>query len=251
MTHTRTIRHNMRPIMGRIVASKVDRALRQGRVRKANRHPFTEGALHIQHAMLSRAESNYMLRTLRQAGCEDTKSPAYSIDRERAIQSRADRRDPNSAIAHVRRNDNGKLVRVDLAAGFCLKDSLDDKYSKQWAKNAGKRAVMAILESGEHRAKQRDALADGMRAIDEAMEEHATTPADTLTLMGKHGTVEAMTKYAESKHAPRVQLCDTRAKSALIRAELDAARAMASLSGKAKRKLRDQLRAAKHAARKM
>ena len=117
--------------------------------------------------------------------------------------------------------------------------------------NAGKRAMRAILEAGQHRAKQRDALADGMAAIDEAIEEHAATPASTLALMGAHGTVEAMAKYAESKHAPRVSLADTRARSAMIRAELDAARAMASLSGKAKRKMRDQLRAAKYAARRM
>ena len=250
MSLRRTVR-NMRAKLARIVAGKLPRALRQGRVRKANRHPFTEGALHIQHGFLSLGETRAMLRTLRQAGCIDTKSPTYSIERERAIQSRADRRDPSRSVAHVKRNANGKLVRIDLAAGFCRKDSWDEKFSKQWAKNAGKRAVHAILEAGQHRAKQRDALAAGMIAIDKAIEEHAALSPEQIALMGKHGTVEAMTKYAESQHAPRVQLCDTRAKSVMLRAELDEARAMAALSGKAKRKLRDQLRAAKYAARKM
>lgn len=211
----------------------------------------------IAHRQADLADTRAMLRAIRQAGCEDTKTPAYSIERERAIQVRADRRNPAIAVAHVKRNANGKLVKVDLAAGFCRDDGHDVPLAKQWADNAGNRAMRAILEAGQHRAKQRDALAEGMRAIDiaveEAIEEHVTLPPDTLALMGEHGTAEAMTAHA-AKHSgkteeKRASLADTRARSALIRAELDAARAMASLSGKAKRKMRDQLRAARYAAR--
>ena len=248
MIRSRTIR-NTRARLARVVAGKLARALQRGRVRNAARHPFTDGGSHIAHGLLSLADNRAMLRAIRQAGCEDTRSPAYSIDRERSIQVRADKRDPNRAIAHVKRNANGKLVKIDLAAGFCRDDGHDVPLARQWMDNAGKRAMRAILEAGAHRVAMRDALADGMRAIDEAIEEHATLPAGTRALMGAHGTVDAMTKVAESKHAPRVSLADTRARSALIRAELDAARAMASLSGKAKRKMRDQLRAAKYAAR--
>ena len=216
--------------------------------------PFDES---IAFRQADRADTRAMLRAIRQAGCEDTRTPVYSIDRERAIQIRADKRDPNRSVAHVRRNANGKLVKVDLAAGFCRDDGHDVPLAKQWQDNAGKRAVAAILQAGKHRAKQRDALAEGMRAIDiaveKAIEEHATLPPDTLALMGEHGTAEAMTAHA-AKHAgkteeKRASLADTRARSAMIRAELDAARAMASLSGKAKRKMRDQLRAAKYEAR--
>ena len=248
MIRTRTIR-NTRAKLARVVASKLPRALQRGRVRNANRHPFTDGGSHIAHGLLSLADNRAMLRAIRQAGCVDPVSPAYSIGRELAIQSRADKRDPNRAIAHVRRNANGKLVKVDIAAGFVRDDGHDLPLARQWADNAGARAVHAIRESGQHRANMRDALAEGMRAIDEAIEEHAATPADTLALMGKYGTVEDMTRVAESKHAPRISLHNTRAQSALIRAELDAARALASLSGKAKKRMRDQLRAAKHAAR--
>lgn len=256
MIGKRTIR-NARARLARVVAGKLSSALQRARVRDAARHPFADGGQHIQHAMLTRADSHYMLRVLRQAGCEDTRTPAYSIERERAIQIRADKRDPNRAIAHVRRNANGKLVKVDIAAGFCRDDGHDIPLARRWMDNAGKRAVQAILAAGQHRAAMRDAVDDGMRAIDEAIDaaitEHATVPPDTLEIMGQYGTIEAMTTYAakkaESKHAPRGSLHNTRAQSALIRAELEEARAMASLSGKAKRRMRDQLRAAKHAAR--
>lgn len=250
MIGIRTIR-NARAKLARVVASKVSRALRQGRGRNANRHPFTDGKIAIAHKQSGLADTRFMLRALRQAGCIDTKTPAYSVERERAIQIRADKRDPSRSVAHVRRNANGKLVKVDIASGFCRDDGHDLPLAKQWQDNAGKRAMLAILDAGQHRANQRDALAMGMEAIDKAIEEHAATPADTLALMGKYGTVDAMAKYAESQHAPRVSLHDTRARSALIRAELDAARAMTSLSGKAKKRMRDQLRAAQYAARKV
>ena len=218
--------------------------------------PFDESTAFRQ---ADRADTRAMLRAIRQAGCIDPVSPAYSVERERAIQVRADRRDPNRAVAHVRRNANGKLIKIDIAAGFCRDDGHDVPLAKQWQDNAGARAMLAILESGAHRAKQRDALTDGMAAIDAAIDaaiaEHATVPQATLAIMGEHGTAAAMAAHAakqvESKHTPRVQLCGTRTQSALIRAELEQARAMASLSGKAKRKMRDQLRAAKYEARKM
>lgn len=284
---------NTRARLARVVAFKVSRALQRGRVRNAARHAFTDGAQHIQHALLSRADSNYMFRVLRQSGCEDTRSPAYSIERERAIQTRADRRDPNRALAHVRRNANGKLVKIDLAAGFCRDDGHDVPLAKQWADNAGKRAVQAILQAGKHRAAMRDAIATGAEskasianaygdviaqavetgkaAADAALNEHLALSDDLRKIIGKHGTAEAMMRYAmrdandairsaelqrdyaiaqsEKRTIASSVLANTRAKSAMIRAELDAARAMASLSGKAKRKMRDQLRAAKHAAR--
>jgi hypothetical protein len=240
---------NTRAKLARAVASKVTRALRQGRVRNADRHPFVDGKIAIAHGLSALADMRFMLRAIRQAGCIDPRSPDYSIERERAIQARADKRNPAVAVAHVKRNANGKLVTVDLAAGFCRDDGHDVPLAQRWVDNAGKRAVRAILEAGEHRSAMRDSIAAGMRAIDEAIEEHAALSPEQLALMGKHGTVDDMTRIAESKHAPRVSLHETRAQSAMIRAELDAARAMASLSGKAKRKMRDQLRAAKHAAR--
>lgn len=95
---------NTRARLARVVAGKLSSALQRGRVRSAARHAFADGAQHIQHAMLSRADTRFMLRVLRQSGCEDTRTPAYSIDRERAIQVRADKRDPNRSVAHVRRN---------------------------------------------------------------------------------------------------------------------------------------------------
>lgn len=235
MIRSRTIR-NARAKLARVVASKLTRALQRGRVRDAARHAFADGVQHIQHAMLSRADSNYMLRVLRQAGCEDTKTPAYSIERERALQARADKRDPNRAIAHVRRNANGKLVKVDLAAGFCRDDGHDVPLAKQWADNAGQRAMRAILEAGQHHAAMRDAVDAAIESVEGASD----TVKALLTVTKQTASTVAM--RAGSLHASRAQ-------SATIRAELDAARAMASLSGKAKRRMRDQLRAAKHAAR--
>lgn len=216
--------------------------------------PFDES---IAFRQVDRADTRAMLRALRQAGCEDTRTPAYSIDRERAIQIRADKRDPNRAVAHVRRNANGKLVKVDIAAGICRDDGQDVPLARRWMNNAGQRAVQAILAAGEHRAAMRNAVDAGMAAIDTAIDtaiaEHATVPAATLAIMGQYGTIEAMAMYAarqvERQHTPRISLHDTRARAALIRAELDAARAMTALSGKAKKRLRDQLRAAKYAAR--
>lgn len=231
----RTIR-NTRARLARVVAGKLSSALQRGRVRSAARHAFTDGAQHLQHAMLSRADSHYMLRVLRQAGCEDTRTPAYSIDRERAIQVRADKRDPNRAVAHVRRNANGKLVKVDIAAGFCRDDGHDVPLAKQWADNAGKRAMLAILESGKHRANMRGAVDNAIASV-----EGASDAVKALLAVTKQNAATVAAR-AGSLHASRAQ-------SAMIRAELDAARAMAALSGKAKRKMRDQLRAAKHAAR--
>jgi hypothetical protein len=242
---TRTTRARL----ARVVAGKLPRMLHRGRVRNANRHPFTDGKIAIAHGLSALADTRFMLRALRQAGCDDTATPAYSIERERAIQVRADKRDPTRSVVHVKRNANGKLVTVDLAAGFCRDDGHDVPLAQRWTDKAGQRAMRAILEAGEHRSAMRDSIAAGMRAIDEAIGEHAALSPEQLALMGKHGTVDDMTRIAESKHAPRVSLHETRAQSAMIRAELDEARAMASLSGKAKRKLRDQLRAAKYAAR--
>ena len=237
MTPRCTIR-TTRARLARVVASKLSRALQRGRVRSAARHAFADGAQHIQHAMLSRADTRYMLRALRQAGCEDTRTPEYSIERERAIQIRADKRDPNRAVAHVRRNAHGKLVKVDIAAGFCRDDGHDLPLSRQWANNAGKRAVRAILEAGQHRADMRDAVDNAIESV-----EGASDAVKALLTMTKQDAVTVASR-AGSLHAHRAQ-------SALVRAELDAARALAALSGKAKKKMRDQLRAAQYAARKM
>lgn len=237
MIRTRTIR-NVRAKLARIVVGKLSTALQRARVRKANRHPFNDGGLHIQHAMLSRAESHYMLRVLRQAGCVDPKSPAYSIERERAIQVRADKRDPNRAVAHVRRNANGKLVKVDIAAGFCRDDGHDLPLARQWADKAGQRAITATLQAAEYLAAMRGAVDDAIESV-----EGASDTVKALLEVTKQTTATVAAR-AGSLHASRAQ-------SALIRAELDAARAMTSLSGKAKRKMRDQLRAAKYEARKM
>lgn len=231
----RTIR-NTRASLARVVASKLSRTLQRGRVRNASRHAFADGAQHIQHAMLSRADSHYMLRVLRQSGCEDTRTPAYSIDRERAIQIRADTRDPNRSIAHVRRNANGKLVKIDIAAGFCRDDGHDVPLARRWMDNAGKRAVLAILEAGAHRENMRDAVDHAIESV-----EGASDAVKALLTMTKQ-TAETVAMRAGSLHANRAQ-------SALIRAELEEARAMAALSGKAKKRMRDQLRAVKHAAR--
>ena len=235
MIGIRTIR-NTRAKMARVVASKLSRTLQRGRIRNAARHAFSDGAQHIQHAMLSRADSHYMLRVLRQSGCEDTRTPAYSIDRERAIQVRADKRDPNRAVAHVRRNANGKLVKVDIAAGFCRDDGHDAPLARQWQDNAGKRAVRAILEAGTHRASMRGAVDDAIASV-----EGASDAVKALLAVTKQ-TAETVAMRAGSLHASRAQ-------SELIRAELEEARAMASLSGKAKKRMRDQLRAVRHAAR--
>ena len=237
MIGTRTIR-NARARLARVVAGKLARALQRGRVRSAARHAFADGAQHIQHAMLSRADSHYMLRVLRQAGCEDTRSPEYSIERERAIQIRADKRDPNRAVAHVRRNANGKLVKVDLAAGFCRDDGHDIPLARRWMDNAGKRAMSAILEAGTHRADMRDAVDNAIDSVESA------SPIVKALLAATKQNAATVAARAGSLHASRAQ-------SAAIRAELEAARVMASLSGKAKRKKRDQLRAAEYAARKM
>lgn len=294
MIGIRTI-HNARARLARVVASKLSRTLQRGRVRNAERHSFTDGGLHIAHSLVALADTRFMLRALRQAGCEDTRTPAYSIDRERAIQARADKRDPNRAVAHVRRNANGKLVKIDLAAGFCRDDGHDAPLAKQWADNAGKRAMRALLESGQHRANMRDAVAagaegkasltasygeviaqaveEGKSAADAALAEHQALSDDLRKIMGRHGTAEAMMRHAmkdannairsaesqrdyamaqtEKRASARASLANTRAKSAMIRAELDAARALASLSGKAKKRMRDQLRAAQYTARKM
>lgn len=235
MIGKRTIR-NTRARLARVVAGKLTRALQRGRVRNAARHAFTDGGQHIQHALLSRADSNYMLRVLRQSGCDDTRTPAYSIKREHAIQVRADRRNPAVAVAHVRRNANGKLVKVDLAAGFCRDDGHDLPLAKQWQDKAGQRAVAAILQAGQHRAAMRDAVDSAIASVESASPTVkallAVTKQDAATVAARAGSLHA-----------------SRAQSAMIRAELDAARAMASLSGKAKRKMRDQLRAAKHATR--
>lgn len=235
MTWKRTI-CTTRARLARVVAGKLSSALQRGRVRSAARHAFADGVQHIQHAMLSRADSHYMLRVLRQSGCEDTRTPAYSIDRERAIQIRADKRDPNRAIAHVRRNANGKLVKVDLAAGFCRDDGHDVPLARRWMDNAGKRAMLAILDAGQHRAAMRDAVDGAIESV-----EGASDAVKALLTMTKQDAATVAAR-AGSLHASRAQ-------SAAIRAELDTARAMASLSGKAKRKMRDQLRAAKYAAR--
>lgn len=195
--------------------------------------PFDES---IAFRQVDRADTRAMLRALRQAGCEDTRTPAYSIDRERAIQIRADTRDPNRSIAHVRRNANGKLVKIDIAAGFCRDDGHDVPLARRWMDNAGKRAVLAILEAGAHRENMRDAVDNAVESV-----EGASDAVKALLTMTKQ-TAETVAMRAGSLHASRAQ-------SAAIRAELDAARAMASLSGKAKKRMRDQLRAVKHAAR--
>lgn len=195
--------------------------------------PFDES---IAFRQVDRADTRAMLRALRQAGCEDTRTPAYSIDRERAIQIRADKRDPNRSVAHVRRNANGKLVKIDIAAGFCRDDGHDIPLARRWMDNAGKRAMRAILEAGAHRENMRDAVDHAIESV-----EGASDAVKALLTMTKQ-TAETVAMRAGSLHANRAQ-------SALIRAELDAARAMTSLSGKAKRKMRDQLRAVKHAAR--
>lgn len=190
----------------------------------------------IAHRQSTLAETRAMLRAIRQAGCEDTKTPAYSIERERAIQVRADRRNPAVAVAHVKRNANGKLVKIDLAAGFCRDDGHDVPLAKQWQDNAGKRAMLAILEAGQHRANMRDAVDSAIASVESASPMVkallAVTKQDAATVAARAGSLHA-----------------SRARSAMIRAELDAARIMASLSGKAKRKMRDQLRAAKYEAR--
>lgn len=237
MNPCRIIR-NTRARLARVVAGKLSRALHRARVRDAARHAFADGAQHIQHAMLSRADSHYMLRVLRQAGCEDTRTPAYSIERERAIQVRADKRDPNRALAHVRRNANGKLVKVDIAAGFCRDDGHDVPLARRWMDNAGKRAMLAILDAGQHRAAMCDAVDSAIASVESA------SPVVKALLTATKQSAATVAARAGSLHASRTQ-------SALIRAELDTARAMAALSGKAKRKMRDQLRAAKYAARKM
>lgn len=190
----------------------------------------------IAHRQSVLADTRAMLRAIRQAGCEDTRSPAYSIERERDIQVRADKRDPTRAVAHVRRNANGKLVKVDLAAGFCRDDGHDIPLARRWMDNAGNRAVRAILEAGKHRATMRNAVDVAIESV-----ESASDAVKALLTMTKQDAATVAAR-AGSLHA-------SRARSALIRAELDAARAMASLSGKAKRKMRDQLRAAKYAAR--
>ena len=195
--------------------------------------PFDES---IAFRQADRADTRAMLRAIRQAGCEDTKTPAYSIERERAIQVRADKRDPNRAVAHVKRNANGKLVKIDLASGFCRDDGHDILLARQWMDNAGKRAMRAILEAGKHRAAMRDAVDAAIESVESA------SPAVSALLAMTKQDAATVAARAGSLHASRTQ-------SAMIRAELDAARAMASLSGKAKRKMRDQLRAAKHAAR--
>lgn len=190
----------------------------------------------IAHKQATLAETRAMLRAIHQAGCEDTRTPAYSINRERAIQIRADKRDPNRSVAHVRRNANGKLVKIDIAAGFCRDDGHDVPLARRWMDNAGKRAVLAILEAGAHRENMRDAVDNAVESV-----EGASDAVKALLTMTKQ-TAETVAMRAGSLHASRAQ-------SALIRAELEEARAMASLSGKAKRKMRDQLRAVKHAAR--
>jgi len=235
MIGKRTIR-TTRARLARVVAGKLSSALQRARARSAARHAFADGAQHIQHAMLSRADSHYMLRVLRHAGCEDTRTPAYSIERERAIQVRADKRDPNRAIAHVRRNANGKLVKVDLAAGLCRDDGHDVPLARRWMDNAGKRAMLAILDAGQHRAAMCDAVNSAIASVESA------GPFVKALLTATKQTATTVAARAGSIHASRAQ-------SALIRAELEEARAMAALAGKAKRKLRDQLRAAKHAAR--
>lgn len=231
----RTIR-NTRARLARVVASKVSRALRQGRGRNANRHPFTDGKIAIAHKQSGLADTRFMLRVLRQAGCEDTRTPAYSVERERAIQIRADKRDPNRSVAHVRRNANGKLVKIDIAAGFCRDDGHDIPLARRWMDNAGKRAMLAILDAGQHRTDMRDAVDSAIESV-----EGASDAVKALLTVTKQ-TAATVAARAGSLHASRAQ-------SAAIRAELEEARAMASLSGKAKRKMRDQLRAVKHAAR--
>lgn len=195
--------------------------------------PFDES---IAFRQVDRADTRAMLRALRQAGCEDTRTPAYSIDRERAIQVRADKRDPSRSVAHVRRNANGKLVKIDIAAGFCRDDGHDVPLARRWMDNAGKRAVLAILEAGAHRENMRDAVDHAIESV-----EGASDAVKALLTMTKQ-TAETVAMRAGSLHANRAQ-------SALIRAELEEARAMAALSGKAKKRMRDQLRAVKHAAR--
>ena len=108
--------------------------------------------------------------------------------------------------------------------------------AKQWTDKAGQRAIAAILQAGEHRADMRDAVDDAIESVENA------NPVVKALLAVTKQTAETVAMRAGSLHAKRAQ-------SAMIRAELEAARAMASLSGKAKRKMRDQLRAAKHAAR--
>lgn len=231
----RTIR-TTRARLARVVAGKLSIALHRARVRNAARHAFTDGKIAIAHKQSDLADTRFMLRAMRQAGCEDTRTPAYSIDRERGFQVRADKRDPNRALAHVRRNANGKLVKVDLAAGFCRDDGHDIPLAKQWADNAGQRAMLAILESGKHRAAMCDAVDSAIASVESA------SPTVKALLSVTKQNAATVAARAGSLHASRAQ-------SAAIRAELDAARAMASLSGKAKRKMRDQLRAAKYAAR--
>lgn len=235
MSLHRTIR-TTRARLARVVAGKLSSALQRGRVRNAARHPFADGKIAIAHKQACLADTRAMLRAIRQAGCEDTKTPAYSIERELKIQTRADRRDPNRSVAHVRRNANGKLVKIDLAAGFCRDDGHDVPLAKQWADNAGKRAVAAILQAGKHRAAMRDAVDNAIASVENA------SPVVKALLAATNQTVATVAARAGSSDAIRAQ-------SAMIRAELDATRAMASLSGKAKRKMRDQLRAARYAAR--
>jgi hypothetical protein len=229
---TRTTRARL----ARVVAGKLPRMLHRGRVRNANRHPFTDGKIAIAHGLSALADTRFMLRALRQAGCDDTATPAYSIERERAIQVRADKRDPTRSVVHVKRNANGKLVTVDLAAGFCRDDGHDVPLAQRWTDKAGQRAVDAILQAGQHRANMRNAVDNAIESV-----ESANDAVKALLTMTKQ-TAATVAARAGALHANRAQ-------SAMIRAELDEARAMASLSGKAKRKLRDQLRAAKYAAR--
>lgn len=112
----------------------------------------------------------------------------------------------------------------------------DIPLAKQWTDKAGQRAVAAIRQAGEHRAAMRDAVDAAIESVESA------SPVVQALLAVTNQTVATVAARAGSSDAIRAQ-------SAMIRAELDAARAMAALSGKAKRKMRDQLRAAKHAAR--
>lgn len=205
-------------------------------IREARKLRGMAGNIAIANRQAQLAETRVMLRAIRQAGCIDPVSPVYSIERERAIQIRADKRDPNRAVAHVKRNVNGKLVKIDIAAGFCRNDGHDLPLARRWMDNAGARAMLATLEAGQHRAVMCDAVDSAIASV-----EGASDVVKALLSATKQNAATVAAR-AGSLHASRTQ-------SAMIRAELDEARAMAALSGKAKRKLRDQLRAAKYAAR--
>lgn len=160
--------------------------------------------------------------------------PEYSLDRERAIQARADVRDPRVSVAY-RTKINGKRRLIDHASGFCIPDEHDAILAGQWADNAAERALAAFQEAYN----QRKAGIEQAQTL--AASGGETDPTIVAMLATSGQTIEAA-------QANAMQSAQRRAQSAIIAAELDAARAMAGLTGKVKRQLRNRLRAAKHKA---